>query len=161
MAEDNQAKSRRIPRLRRGLWLCRGPGAAGIDWGLFDGRGRLSRAIAREIEQRRLFPWIAVCFGIGILLFFQADGTPALWAPIGAFAISCIGAFVLRGRVWALSATIALAAIFAGFAAGAIADAAASRRPFSTASSSRRSRASSKLSRSARKGSGCSCGRLS
>ena len=91
-----------------------------IDWGLFDGHGRLSRAIAREIEQRRLFPWIAVCFGIGILLFFQADGTPALWAPIGAFAISCIGAFVLRGRVWALSATIALAAIFAGFAAGAI-----------------------------------------
>ena len=94
--------------------------SAGIDWGLFDGHGRLSRAVAREIEQRRLFPWIAVCFGIGILLFFQADGTPALWAPIGAFAISCIGAFVLRGRVWALSATIALAAIFAGFAAGAI-----------------------------------------
>ena len=61
-----------------------------------------------------------MCFGIGILLFFQADGTPALWAPIGAFAISCVGAFVLRGRVWALSATIALAAVFAGFAAGAI-----------------------------------------
>ena len=45
--------------------------------------------IAREIEQRRLFPWIAVCFGLGILLFFQADGTPALWAPL-AEPLACV-----------------------------------------------------------------------
>jgi len=97
--QDNRAEPSRIPRAAaRAVALPRAWGA-GIDWGLVDGRGWLSRAVAREIEQRRLFPWLAVCFGIGILLFFQADGTPALWAPIGAFAISCVGAFVLRGRV--------------------------------------------------------------
>ncbi|WP_201834130.1 ComEC/Rec2 family competence protein [Microvirga zambiensis] len=118
--QDNQAKPSRIPRASaRAVALPRAWGA-GIDWSLFDGRSWLSRAIAREIEQRRLFPWIAVYFGIGILLFFQADGPPALWAPLGAFAISCFAAFILRGRILALSMTIALAAIFAGFAAGTI-----------------------------------------
>ena len=59
--------------------------------------------------------------------------------PLGAASArlrsACIGAFVLRGRVWALSALIALAAIFAGFAAGAMRDRQRRRRPCSTASS--------------------------
>ncbi|GEO13558.1 competence protein ComEC [Microvirga aerophila] len=72
------------------------------------------------MEHRRLFPWIAVCFGLGILLFFQADGQPALWAPVSALAICCGGAFTLRRNLAAMAAMIGLAALFAGFAAGVV-----------------------------------------
>ncbi|MDP8917377.1 MAG: ComEC family competence protein [Pseudomonadota bacterium] len=96
------------------------PWTAGLDWSLLDGRGWLSRNIAYEVEQRRLFPWIAVCFGLGIVLFFQADGQPALWAPLGALALCAVAAVAFRHRLPAFSVTIALAALFAGFSAGAI-----------------------------------------
>jgi competence protein ComEC len=73
-----------------------------------------------EIERRRLFPWIAVAFGVGVLLFFAAEGRPALWAPLVGLALSMGGALALRHRVWGLAACIGLAAIFAGFAAGVL-----------------------------------------
>jgi len=85
-----------------------------------DGRGWLSRNVSVEIEQRRLFPWIAVFFGLGIVLFFQADGQPALWAPIGAFTLCGVAAIAVRRKLAGVSAMIALAALFAGFAAGVI-----------------------------------------
>ncbi|TXN60742.1 competence protein ComEC, partial [Methylobacterium sp. WL18] len=45
--------------------------------------GWLADGLAREVEQRRLFPWLAVAFGAGILVFFGcADGTPFLAAPL-------------------------------------------------------------------------------
>ena len=53
---------------------------ASADWRLAEGRDWLRRSLVCEVEQRRLFPWIPVCFGIGIILFFQAE-EPALWAP--------------------------------------------------------------------------------
>ncbi len=91
-----------------------------IEWRLLDGRGWLSKAIVHEIEQRRLFPWIPVCFGGGILLFFQADGAPTLWAPLGAFAICGAAGIGLRRNMTAFVAMIALSAVFAGFSAGLI-----------------------------------------
>jgi competence protein ComEC len=88
-------------------------------WTVVDWRGWLRLCLAREIEQRRLFPWLAVCFGLGIILFFQAE-QPALWAPLGALA-SCAGAAVrLRRNLLALSICVGLAAVFAGFAAGIV-----------------------------------------
>jgi competence protein ComEC len=118
--EDNQGKPHRIPRsVVRAAALPRSWGTP-LEWSLIDGRGWLSKSIDFEIEHRRLFPWIAVCFGIGILLFFQADGPPALWAPIGAFGLCCAAAIVLRRNLPACTAMIALAAIFAGFSAGVI-----------------------------------------
>src|SRR5205085_347427 len=68
-------------------------GRAGIDW-----RGWLKACIAQEVEQRRLFPWIAVSFGIGVLLFFAAEGRPALWAPLVGAALLIAAAYALRGR---------------------------------------------------------------
>ncbi len=94
--------------------------SSSIEWGLLDGRGWLSKAITHEVVQRRLFPWIPVCFGIGILLFFQADGAPALWAPLGAFALCVAAGVALRRNMAAVVAMIALSAVFAGFAAGVI-----------------------------------------
>jgi competence protein ComEC len=90
-----------------------------LDWGLMDGRLWLRKNLIREIEQRRLFPWIAVFFGLGIILFFQADGQPALWAPLGALALCCAAAIALRHNLAALAVLIGLAALFAGFSAGA------------------------------------------
>ena len=76
--EDNRGKSWPIPRSAAGVVAMPRSWSASIEWRLLDGRGWLWKAISHEIEQRRLFPWIPVCFGIGILLFFQADGAPTL-----------------------------------------------------------------------------------
>jgi len=118
--QDNRGKPPWIPRsaARAAAFPLAWGTAAG--WPLLDGGAWLSRALAREIEQRRLFPWIAVCFGIGILLFFQADAAPALWAPLGAFCLCSLAAIALRRSLTTFVAMIALAAIFAGFTAGVV-----------------------------------------
>ena len=65
-----------IPALAAGRFL----GPAGVWQG---GWHWLGQGLAREAEQRRLFPWLAVAFGAGILLFFTAtDGEPSLVAPV-------------------------------------------------------------------------------
>lgn len=76
--------------------------------------------MAQEIEQRRLFPWIAVFFGIGIILFFQADAEPALWAPVAALTLCVAAAIALRRNQAVCCTMVALAALFAGFSAGVI-----------------------------------------
>ena len=84
--------------------------------GAVDGLGA---TLAREAEQRRLFPWLAVAFGSGILVFFTAtDGEPALAAPLIAATLCLAVTFVLRARPFALALMLALAALFLGFAAG-------------------------------------------
>jgi competence protein ComEC len=80
--------------------------------------GRLLRAaLEAEAERRRLFLWLPVMMGLGILLYFAADREPALAAPLIGFAVAGAAAFLLRNRRLAVLACIALAAIFAGFAA--------------------------------------------
>jgi competence protein ComEC len=119
MAEDNPKTHPRIPRAAaRAIALplrWPAPSRRGAELG-----GFLARQWEREVEQRRLFPWIAVCFGLGILLFFAADGEPALWSPVGG-ALSCASAaFAMRRRPASMVGMIAMAAIFAGFAAGIV-----------------------------------------
>ncbi|MEE1613180.1 ComEC/Rec2 family competence protein [Microvirga sp. CF3016] len=112
--------SHRIPRsIARTVALPRSMGRS-IEWHLLDGRDWLSKTMAQEIEQRRLFPWIAVFFGIGIILFFQADAEPALWAPVAALTLCVAAAIALRRNQAACCTMIALAALFAGFSAGVI-----------------------------------------
>ncbi len=118
--EDNREKPRRIPRSSAQVMALPRSWSRPVEWGFLDGRGWLLNNIAREIEQRRLFPWIAVFFGIGIVLFFQADGQPALWAPVGASALFSATAIGFRGKLAVFSALVALAALFAGFSAGVI-----------------------------------------
>jgi competence protein ComEC len=81
-------------------------------------RAWLTAGLAREAEQRRLFPWLAVAFGAGILAFFTlADGVPWLPAPLGAAAL-CLGLTPFLGaRPVALALALALAAGFLGFSA--------------------------------------------
>ena len=91
------------------------PTAPQLPW-----RDTLTAWLLREVEQRRLFPWIAVAFGLGILLFFAAEGRPSLWAPVTGALLSIGAAILLRGKPVAFGAAIGLAALFAGFAAGVV-----------------------------------------
>lgn len=83
-------------------------------------RDGLVGAVAQEAGQRRLFPWLAVAFGAGILIELTAtDGPPMLAAPLSAAALAVATSFALRARPVALALMLALAAAFLGFAAAA------------------------------------------
>lgn len=81
-------------------------------------RGWLRACLAEEIEQRRLFPWLAVAFGCGVLLYFAAEGRPALWAPLLAGSGAAAAAVAVRARPVAFATALGACAVFAGFAAG-------------------------------------------
>jgi competence protein ComEC len=89
------------------LWL-----GAARDW--------FAAGLTREAEQRRLFPWIAVAFGAGILVYFTAvDGEPALAAPLlVAGGLAALMPF-LGARPVSLALVLALSAAFLGFATAA------------------------------------------
>jgi competence protein ComEC len=83
-------------------------------------RGRLGDALGREAGQRRLFPWLAVAFGVGILVYFTAaDGQPWLPAPVGAGLAGLALATRLGARPILLALVLGLAAACFGFAAAA------------------------------------------
>jgi competence protein ComEC len=89
--------------------------ASSADW-----RQWLAGCLQQEVEQRRLFPWIAVAFGLGILLVFAAEGRPALWAPLAGASCAVGVAVLVRRRLEAFAAAIAICALFLGFAAGVL-----------------------------------------
>jgi competence protein ComEC len=64
----------------------------------------LAGGLRREAEQRRLFPWLAVAFGTGILVYFAAvDGTPVLAAPLAGAALAAAPLPFLGARPAALA----------------------------------------------------------
>lgn len=74
----------------------------------------------REIEQRRLFAWLAVAFGCGILVsFLGTQGTPSLLAPLVAAALLAATTPLLVARPFGLALVLAVIAALLGFAAGA------------------------------------------
>lgn len=99
------------------LWQA-APAGSGIAAWLHQRKARLAEALALEAERRRPFLWLPVAMGIGILLYFAADREPALWAPLVGLGLSGSLAFALRRRRAVAMACLALAATFAGFAAG-------------------------------------------
>ncbi|AMJ60106.1 ComEC/Rec2 family competence protein [Bosea sp. PAMC 26642] len=86
---------------------------------LSDWNKRAQRGIAAEIERRRLFLWLPVMMGVGILLYFIADREPALWAPGTGLVLAGGIALALRNRPIVFAACVAVAAILAGFLAAA------------------------------------------
>lgn len=83
-----------------------------------DFRRGLMNALALEAERRRLFLWLPVAMGIGVLLYFSADSEPSFWAPALGFGLAATLAGLLRARPLPSGACIAFAAVFAGFGAG-------------------------------------------
>ena len=70
-----------------------------------------------EAEQRRLFLWVPVAAGAGVVLYFAADREPNVWlATILAAALAGLAALV-HGERRAFMALVAAAAIIGGFAA--------------------------------------------
>lgn len=90
-----------------------------VPWPWRDGGGWFRRAVETEIERRRVFNWLPVFMGIGVILYFLADREPGLGAPLAGAASFSLAALFLRRRRAALAACIAAAAVFAGFAAAA------------------------------------------
>lgn len=83
-------------------------------------RGGFLRDLAYEAERRRLFPWLAVAFGAGILVFFAAaDGQPWLPAPLAAGAACLALAARLGARPWSMALALGCGFAFLGFAAAA------------------------------------------
>ncbi len=78
---------------------------------IFDG------ALAREVEERRLFLWLPVAAMGGVALNLSADSEPALWAPVALTLVFSALAYLSRARPVAFGVTLAFAAVFAGFLA--------------------------------------------
>ena len=58
---------------------------------------KIRKWAADEVVGGRLFPWFAVAYGFGIVLYFTAEREPAHWAAI-ALAIGCVAAAVALHR---------------------------------------------------------------
>ena len=85
------------------------------------GRDWLVAGLAQEAEQRRLFPWLAVAFGAGILVCFTAtNGTPSLMAPLVVAGALCAATPFLGARPVALGLVLGLAAAVLGFSAAVV-----------------------------------------
>ncbi|WP_332687200.1 ComEC/Rec2 family competence protein [Bosea sp. (in: a-proteobacteria)] len=87
-------------------------------WNPAHWRMRLGAMLETEIERRRLFNWLPVPMGVGVILYFLADREPNLLAPLIGFALFAAAALLLRRRRLAMALCVAAAALFAGFAAG-------------------------------------------
>lgn len=79
----------------------------------------LRAMLETEIERRRLFNWLPVPLGLGVVLYFLADREPSPAAPLAGLALSALAALLLRHRRRAMLVCVALGALFAGFGAGA------------------------------------------
>jgi competence protein ComEC len=81
---------------------------------------QLRKWAAAEIAAGRLFPWLAVGFGFGIVLYFTADREPMWWAPTALAAAFAAGAVLLRRYAGGFVLALGLFAIAAGFAVATI-----------------------------------------
>jgi len=119
-----EAEGRR-PRVgRRAAVLGAGQQASGWDGRTGDFaravRAWLSAALHAEADSGRLAPWLAVAFGIGVLLYFAAPSEPALAAPLLLTVILGILAWASRERPLLFPAILGLIAVAAGFTAGCV-----------------------------------------
>jgi competence protein ComEC len=76
---------------------------------------RLRVWAAAEIGAGRLFPWLAVAFGGGIILYFAADREPAWWAAWPVAAAAAAAAILLRRRPVAFVLALGFFAVALGF----------------------------------------------
>jgi competence protein ComEC len=114
-----QTGARAPARARVGTWP-----AGGVQWGWngiwpqlgFAVPARVRIWATAEIGAGRLFPWFAVAFGTGIVLYFAADHEPAWWAALPAAGLAAAAAIWLCRRPVAFVLTLGLFAITLGFA---------------------------------------------
>jgi competence protein ComEC len=75
---------------------------------------------AAEAAAGRLFPWFAVAYGFGIVLYFTAEREPACWAAIALAAGCAAAAVALRRHPVAFVVALGLFGATAGFAVATV-----------------------------------------
>jgi competence protein ComEC len=118
MAADKPRRSRSAAA----IWS--GPAASPARPVLEALRNALSAADIRaaalaETDARRLFLWLPVCLGIGIVLCFVADGAPSPSPAFAAMSVCLLAAWRLKARIAAFAFLVAASFVLAGFAAAA------------------------------------------
>ncbi len=93
----------------------------GVSWpsgatALGGAREVLSRWFATDVAAGRLMPWLPICFGLGVVVYFTAHHEPSLWAAFGLAGVLALAAVLSRARPIAFPVLLALAATAAGFA---------------------------------------------
>jgi competence protein ComEC len=78
---------------------------------------RLTTWCRQEGERRRLFNWLPVAMGLGVLAYFAADREPGLTPPLIGLAMSAGVAVFARNGIWLRGIAITIAFMFLGFAA--------------------------------------------
>jgi competence protein ComEC len=81
---------------------------------------KLRQWAAEEVAAGRLFPWLAVAFGFGIVVYFTADHEPAAGAALALAAICASFAIWLRRHQVAFVVALGFAFMAAGFAVAAL-----------------------------------------
>jgi competence protein ComEC len=81
---------------------------------------RLRTWATSDVAPGRLLPWLAIAFGVGIVLYFTAQTEPVLWATLAAFVVAVAVVVLLRRRPVGFPIALAFAAMAAGFMAMAI-----------------------------------------
>src|SRR6201999_348169 len=79
-------------------------------------REAFERSFATDTAAGRLLPWVPVCFGTGIVIYFAAEHEPAAWAGLTLTALLAVITYVARARPVAFPLLIGAAAAAAGFA---------------------------------------------
>jgi len=73
-----------------------------------------------DLGPGRLVPWIAIAYGIGIILYFAAEREPVPWATAVLVAATVAATVLARHRTVGFPVALAAAAIAAGFATATI-----------------------------------------
>ncbi len=81
---------------------------------LGDPRRLVLQALEIESAERRLFLWLPVAAGSGVVFYLLADREPSLWLAAALALVSAVLAFLLRGRRLAYSVSIGLCCLCLG-----------------------------------------------
>jgi len=120
MVEQSGVRSRALA-WRPGLAAGRGPllwWPAGLEDFARTAAQRVWGWALAEVAPGRLVPWLAIAFGLGVVLYFAADQEPSPFAAAAALAAATAAAVIARRRPVAFPLFLAVATITAGFAAG-------------------------------------------
>src|SRR4051812_4472467 len=61
-------------------------------------REALERWFATDTAAGRLLPWLSVCFGVGIVVYFAAEHEPAIWAGLTLMGVLAVITYIARAR---------------------------------------------------------------
>src|SRR5947208_17123760 len=76
----------------------------------------ISRWFATDTTAGRLLPWLPICFGFGVVLYFTAAREPSLRAALPLVWVLVIATVLARARPVTFPILLGLSAISAGFA---------------------------------------------